>query len=562
MDQAVNKDPLIGTTIDGRFFIEDILGTGGMSVVYKARQLRVNRYVAIKTIRLQVDTHSTVRERFLREVDTLCALSHPNIVSVFDCIFGPDDQPYIVMDLLRGKSLENLLHEEGPLTLNRFARIAVQVMSALEHAHKKGVIHRDLKPGNIMLIDNEDDFVKVVDFGLAKLEEAGRKLTRAGEIWGSPPYMSPEQAMSEPSDARSDIYSLAAVMYEMLTGKDPFFEATSVYELIQAHVQQKPPPFAHANPNVFVPIKVEQSILKALEKKPDNRYQSVGQLQSDLIGGLSGQLDRTGSEYILHFGGSIVGSQSGSQIPNAPSAETGDISTGNQQSRWARGASPSAGNTRQQTTDPISETANPADPELSPSSLNQMDELWKRKAAGLPANPQAETATRLRERQLQAHSRYHWVPWALAGCSLTFAVCMGFLILRANNAGKPTAPNTVQTSTSGGGQTSAQGEGTGSTGSGTGETVAKTDANNPAHTANPGLKSEAVHKPSHGEGHSSAEASKPHHKPHVAHKPANLPGSKEAEPKPKHHKDHPAASSGKSGGDPWSTLMKMRKDGN
>lgn len=281
--RGASRDPLIDTTLDGRFHIEEVLGTGGMSVVYKARQLRVNRHVAIKTIRLQLDSKPVYKERFQREISSLCALNHPNIVTVYDCIIGPDEQPYVVMDYLRGRSLESLIKSEGPIDLERFASIAMQVCSALDHAHKKGIIHRDLKPGNIVLLDEETDVVKVVDFGLAKLSEDNRKLTQSGELWGSPPYMSPEQCMGESGDERSDIYSLGVVMYEMIVGRDPFCDATSVFELIQRHVHASPPPFFHANPNVSAPLRLESAIFKALEKSPLDRYQSAHELQDAIV---------------------------------------------------------------------------------------------------------------------------------------------------------------------------------------------------------------------------------------------------------------------------------------
>ncbi|MBZ0189507.1 MAG: serine/threonine protein kinase, partial [Candidatus Obscuribacterales bacterium] len=152
--RQLDADPFIGASLDGRFIIEEILGTGGMSVVYKARQLVVDRYVAIKTLKLRVDTKPIFRERFKLEVKSLCALSHPHIVTVYDCIIGQDDQPYIVMDYLRGRSLEKLLRDQGALPMKQFERIFAQVLSALDHAHKKGIIHRDIKPGNIVLVDD------------------------------------------------------------------------------------------------------------------------------------------------------------------------------------------------------------------------------------------------------------------------------------------------------------------------------------------------------------------------------------------------------------------------
>lgn len=285
-------DPLVGTVLDDRFEIEEVLGSGGMSVVYKANQLRVNRHVAVKTLRMQLDSKPIYRERFQNEINLLCALSHPNIVTVYDCVIGADDQPYVIMDYLRGRSLEVLIGQDGPMPVERFLRIAVQVCGALDHAHRKGVIHRDLKPGNIVLMDDESDFVKVVDFGLAKLNDTNRRLTQSGELWGSPPYMSPEHCQSKPEDERSDLYSFGAVMYEMLTGKDPFHFATSVYELIQIHINTPPPSLAETNPLVSVPADLEAVIFKTMAKLPEDRYQTASELRDALIavsGGTNGR---------------------------------------------------------------------------------------------------------------------------------------------------------------------------------------------------------------------------------------------------------------------------------
>ncbi|HEY9788215.1 MAG TPA: protein kinase [Candidatus Obscuribacterales bacterium] len=298
-----SRDPLVGTTLDGRYLIEEVLGSGGMSVVYKATQTRVNRHVAVKTLKMQLDTKPVYRERFQREIDSLCTLSHPNIVTVYDCLIGPDDQPYVVMDYLRGKSLEALIKDEGPLDVGRFARICVQVCSALDHAHRKGIVHRDLKPGNIVLMDEEMDFVKVVDFGLAKLGQDSRKLTQSGELWGSPPYMSPEQCKGQAEDVRSDLYSFGVVMYEMLAGKDPFYDATTVFELIQCHVNTPPPLFSTVNPVVRVPEPVAAVIFKAMEKEPANRYQTALELQDALVKACSSNVDRDAAEHLFHLAG-------------------------------------------------------------------------------------------------------------------------------------------------------------------------------------------------------------------------------------------------------------------
>lgn len=280
--RRLDSDPFIGATLADRFVIEGTIGTGGMSVVYKAKQLNVDRYVAIKTLLLRVDTKPVFRERFRREIESLCALSHPNIVTVYDCIIGEDDQPYIIMDYLRGRSLEKLLSDEGPLALPRFVQIFNQVLSALGHAHERGVIHRDIKPGNIVLMDDEMDFVKVVDFGLARIGRDERKLTNSGELWGSPPYMSPEQCAGESGDHRSDIYSMGCVMFELLMGVDPF-ASDNIIALVHKHLNDEPPTFSSVNPRTDIPPALEQVVMRALCKNPDDRFQSAGEMRRALL---------------------------------------------------------------------------------------------------------------------------------------------------------------------------------------------------------------------------------------------------------------------------------------
>jgi serine/threonine protein kinase len=180
------------------------------------------------------------------------------------------------------------------LNLVRFQKIFTQVCSALEHAHKQGVIHRDLKPGNIMLMDEELDFVKVVDFGLARLVEEDRKITQTGQVWGSPPYMSPEQWTGGHCDQRSDIYSLGAVMYELITGKDPFF-GSEIHQFSHKHVFNKPPSFIESKPDILVPPALEAVVFKALEKAPDDRFQNATELREELAKACAAPMTQTAS---------------------------------------------------------------------------------------------------------------------------------------------------------------------------------------------------------------------------------------------------------------------------
>lgn len=262
--------------------IEERIGSGGMSVVYRAKHLRLNRSVAVKTLKLQIDTKPIYRERFQREIDSLSTLNHPNIVTVTDCLIDEHGQPYVVMDLLKGKSLDKMLCEQGALSVPCFANIALQILSAIEHAHRNGVIHRDIKPGNIVLMDDDAGYAKVVDFGLAKLGQESNKLTHSGEIWGSPPYMSPEQCKGETTDHRSDIYSVGCVFYEMLMGKDPF-PNSNLYELLTKHVHQTPLAFSKVNPRKDLPAELEKVVFKAMSKKPEDRYQSAFEMEEILL---------------------------------------------------------------------------------------------------------------------------------------------------------------------------------------------------------------------------------------------------------------------------------------
>lgn len=275
-------DPMIGYLLDGRYELLEAIGSGGMSIVYKARLNNVNKLFALKTLNFQVQAKDNIKIRFAREIDLLLKLEHPHIVSVQDCLYGPNCQPYLVMDLLRGVTLEQEVARAGALPWERVRKIMIQVCAAVKYAHQHQIVHRDLKPGNIMLLENEVDFVKVLDFGLALIGENTRKITQSGEFWGSPPYASPEQVKgNNTADQRSDIYSLGCVMYELLSGKDPFHGA-GLYELLSKHVNEKPAPLVVTNPDVKVPHEMEQIVFKCLEKKPEDRFQSVAELQMAL----------------------------------------------------------------------------------------------------------------------------------------------------------------------------------------------------------------------------------------------------------------------------------------
>ena len=232
--QTEEGDPLLGKVIARNFRVESLLGTGGMGRVYKARQISLDKAVVLKVLHPHFNNDPQLVQRFQREARAASRLNHPNSISIIDFGQADDGTLFMAMELLHGKDLFTLLQEEFPIPEERLARIMVQVSSALAEAHDQNIIHRDLKPENIMVEDRRDqkDFVKVLDFGIAKIQdpsdENGRALTQQGMVCGTPEYMSPEQARGETLDARSDIYALGVLMYQMVTGDLPFKAETAL----------------------------------------------------------------------------------------------------------------------------------------------------------------------------------------------------------------------------------------------------------------------------------------------------------------------------------------------
>lgn len=273
IDKFGPTDPLLGRTLAGRYHIVQVLGEGGIGRVYRAEHARLRRPVAVKVLLEEHTRSKEVQQRFEREALTLSALNHPNIVTITD--FGSvGDVTYIVMELVDGEELSDIL-KQGALSPNRALRIMRQLLCSLAYAHEMDVIHRDLKPANVRVrrLADGTDHVEVLDFGLAKFVDGGasEQLTRTGLVMGTPAYMAPEQASGSNADTRTDVYSAALILFEMLTGRRPF-EADEPSELLRAHLLQPAPKLSDVRKGLSVTPELEAFINKALEKSPGDRF--------------------------------------------------------------------------------------------------------------------------------------------------------------------------------------------------------------------------------------------------------------------------------------------------
>lgn len=289
---AEQRDPLLGVVLGDRYEILEIVGKGGRGIVYKTRHLLIDRIVAIKVFKGHLLDDKQSLLRFQVEARAASRFSHPNVVDVHD--FGVTDwgQPYLVMDYVQGESLSAVIADSGPLDFHRAVPIFIQACNALEHAHRQQIIHRDVKPSNITLLQTEGqpDFVKVLDFGIAKLINMtgeSLQLTKTGEVFVSFLYMSPEQCTGSQLDPRADVYSLGAAMYEALVGFPPH-QGQNVMETISKQVNKAPRPFSIARPNVAVPKAIEVIVFKALEKDRNQRFQFMLEMKEALEAAMRG----------------------------------------------------------------------------------------------------------------------------------------------------------------------------------------------------------------------------------------------------------------------------------
>ncbi len=314
----------LGTVIDGRYRLDALLGKGGMGVVYRAEHVALRRTVAVKLLHPSLAAVSDLRQRFEREAIAIGRIDHPNCVSVTDFGKLADGSLFLAMELLDGRSLGDLMDAEAPLAPGRALRLLRHILSGLGHAHGVGIVHRDVKPENVFVVSDAEgaEVAKILDFGIAKVigGEGGDevKLTQAGVAFGTPVYMSPEQAFGNPLDGRSDLYAASVLAYEMMCGKPPFY-ADDKLELLSMHTSRPPPPMAEVRARVLgprvtmapIPPEVEALLARGLAKRREDRWSNA----ADYIAALDGVLAE-------------IGSRAAIDVPGGGAATTASSTTG------------------------------------------------------------------------------------------------------------------------------------------------------------------------------------------------------------------------------------------
>jgi eukaryotic-like serine/threonine-protein kinase len=359
----VAADAFIGQIVGGRYKIIRLLGEGGMGAVYLGEQNigGTMRKVAIKTLHQHLSSDPKIKQRFERECATVAELQHPNTIQLYDYGTTEDGILYMVMEFVQGESLASILEKRGTIDAPRTQHILQQICDALGEAHALGIVHRDLKPDNIVLTERAKDWVKVLDFGIAKRSEtpdrAEQKLTQQGTVLGTPPYMSPEQFTGKPIDARSDIYSIGVMAYEMLSGTLPF-SATTPWEWAAQHMTVPPTPLATTPSGVPLPPAMTQAIMRSLAKDPEQRFPSTKEFfdafsagaPAETSGGTAvigpgygpvmGPLEQQGKTQI----GAPIDAPAGAYGPPGYGGVPGGAAPGILTGGYAGGATPAAGN--------------------------------------------------------------------------------------------------------------------------------------------------------------------------------------------------------------------------
>jgi len=283
-------DPLLGETVDGRYLIESRLGEGGMGVVYKCKHVVLQKDLAMKVLRADVSKDQEIIQRFRQEAQSASSVGSQHIIDISDFGTLKDGSTYFVMEHLDGQELTAAIEDPEPIPPERVIHIAKQLCDALGAAHERGIVHRDMKPDNVFLVSrpNNPDFVKVLDFGIAKVGGANSKLTKAGQVFGTPHYMRPEPGSGAGVDHRTDISAGGVILYEMACGRVPF-DADNLMGILTKHIYEQPIPPHDLPPPIDVPPGLEAVIMKALAKQADQRYQTMAEMRADLDALSAGQ---------------------------------------------------------------------------------------------------------------------------------------------------------------------------------------------------------------------------------------------------------------------------------
>jgi serine/threonine-protein kinase len=278
MTAAVPRRDLVGKLVANRYLVGEALGAGGLCTVYRAEDLRKQTEVALKVLPADKAKVKEFAARFQREVTTSKRIDHPNVAAVSDSGELPEGGLFLVMELLKGTLLSNVEHDGGRLPMARALVIARQMLVGLGRAHELGVVHRDVKPSNVMLINVAGlETVKLFDFGIASNERAAIKLTVPGTAFGTPEYIAPEQAMGLDVDARADLYGVGVVLFEMLCGRLPF-QCKDDIAFLRAHIKETPPAPSSAAPDAKIPAAVDALVLRALQKDPEKRFKDANEM--------------------------------------------------------------------------------------------------------------------------------------------------------------------------------------------------------------------------------------------------------------------------------------------